>query len=189
MTLLVGLGNPDDKYQKNRHNVGFMVIDKLVDDLSPANVSKTTFKGELFKSGNLFLLKPMTYMNLSGESVLAVSRYYKISRIIVIHDELDIELGRIKLKHGGSSGGHNGLKSIDTLVGNGYDRIRIGISRPPEGKSVVSHVLSDFRKEEWPCVEKVIGIASKIALELAKSDIKSVQNRYPAKKNYCIDEA
>ena len=187
MTLIVGLGNPTDKYQKNRHNVGFMVIDKLLDDLSPQNVTKATFKGALYKHRDLLLLKPLTYMNLSGESVLAVSRYYKTSRLIVIHDELDIELGRIKLKHGGSSGGHNGLKSIDALVGNDYDRIRIGISRPPEGKDVISHVLSDFRKEEWPCVEKVTEVAAKIALELAKSDIATLQNRYPAKKNYCTD--
>jgi len=185
MTLIVGLGNPTDKYQHNRHNVGFMVIDKLIGDLSPVNVTKATFKGALYKSGSLFLLKPLTFMNLSGESVLAVSRYYKISRIIVVHDELDIELGRIKFKHGGSSGGHNGLKSIDALVGNDYDRIRIGISRPPQGRDVIKHVLSDFSKEELPCVGKVVDKAAEITLELAKTDIKTIQNKYPAKTNYC----
>ncbi len=189
MTLIVGLGNPTDKYAKNRHNVGFMVIDHLIDDLSADNITKASFKGALYRSRNLFLLKPMTYMNLSGESVLAVSRYYKISRIIVVHDELDIELGRIKLKHGGSSGGHNGLKSIDAHIGNGYDRIRIGISRPPKGKDVIAHVLSDFSKEEWPCVEIVVAKAAEIAQELAKSDIKSVQNRYSGKTDYCQDSA
>ncbi len=189
MTLIVGLGNPTDKYKNNRHNVGFMVIDHLIDDLSPQNITKSTFKGELYRARDLFLLKPATYMNLSGESVLAVSRYYKIEDIIVIHDELDIELGRIKLKHGGSSGGHNGLKSIDAHIGNAYDRIRIGISRPPRGVDVISHVLSDFRKEEWECVDKVVKIAAKIALELAGSDLKTVQSHYPAKQNYCTDEA
>ncbi len=188
MTLIVGLGNPTDKYKHNRHNVGFMVIDKLLDDLSPQNITKTTFKGALYKHKNLLFLKPLTYMNLSGESVLAVSRYYKTSHLIVIHDELDIALGRIKLKHGGGSGGHNGLKSIDALVGNDYDRIRIGISRPHVGKDVISHVLSDFRQEEWPCVEKVVGVAAKMALELANSDIKTLQNRYPAKTDYCAKE-
>ena len=188
MTLIVGLGNPTDKYKKNRHNVGFMVIDKLIDDLSANNITKSSFKGALYKSGNIFLLKPLTYMNLSGESVLAVVHYYKPTHIIVIHDELDIELGRIKVKHGGSNGGHNGLKSIDALVGNDYDRIRIGISRPPKGKDVVAHVLSDFSKEEWPCVEKVVEKAAQIALELAKTDIKTVQNRYSGKTNYCEDE-
>jgi len=185
MTLIVGLGNPTDKYKQNRHNVGFMVIDQLIDDLNPQNITKSTFKGALYKSGSLLLLKPLTFMNLSGESVLAVSRYYKTSRIIVIHDELDIELGRIKLKHGGSSGGHNGLKSIDALVGNGYDRVRIGISRPPQGRDVIKHVLSDFSKEELPCVEKVVEKAAQIAQELAKTDIKTIQNKYPAKMNYC----
>jgi PTH1 family peptidyl-tRNA hydrolase len=188
MTLIVGLGNPTDKYQKNRHNIGFMVVDKLIGDLSANNITKSSFKGALYKSETLLLLKPLTYMNLSGESVLAVLRYYKPSRLIVVHDELDIELGRIKLKHGGSSGGHNGLKSIDALVGNDYDRVRIGISRPPKGRDVVAHVLSDFSKEEWPCVEKVIEKAAQITLELAKSDIKTIQNRYSAKRNYCQDE-
>ncbi|HHD77314.1 MAG TPA: aminoacyl-tRNA hydrolase [Campylobacteraceae bacterium] len=188
MTLIVGLGNPTDKYKKNRHNVGFMVIDKLLDDLSPQNITKSTFKGALYKHRDILLLKPMTYMNLSGESVLAVTRYYKTSHLIVIHDELDIALGRIKLKHGGSSGGHNGLKSIDALAGNDYDRIRIGISRPPAGKDVISHVLSDFRQEEWLCVEKVVDIAAQMALELAHSDIKTLQNRYPAKTDYCAGE-
>jgi len=185
MTLIVGLGNPTDKYKHNRHNIGFMVVDKLIDDLSAQNITKATFKGALYKSGSLLLLKPLTFMNLSGESVLAVSRYYKTSRIIVLHDELDIELGRIKIKHGGSSGGHNGLKSIDALVGNDYDRVRIGISRPPQGRDVIKHVLGDFSKEELPCVEKIITKAAEITRELAKSDIKTIQNKYPAKTNYC----
>ena len=185
MTLIVGLGNPTDKYKHNRHNIGFMVIDQLIDDLCASNITKTTFKGSLHKSGNIFLLKPYTYMNLSGESVLAVSRYYKISHIIVIHDELDIPLGRIKVKHGGSPGGHNGLKSIDNIIGQDYDRIRIGISRPSSKKDVIKHVLSDFRKDELSCVDTIIKEASKIALDLSKSDIKDIQNKYPSKKNFC----
>jgi len=185
MTLVVGLGNPTDKYRNNRHNVGFMVVDKLVGDLDAQEISKSTFKGTLFKKGSLLLLKPMTFMNLSGESLLAVSRYYKPNRIIVVHDELDIELGRIKIKHGGSSGGHNGLKSIDSLIGNDYDRVRIGISRPPAGRDVIKHVLSDFAKEEWSCVQIVIEKAAEITLELARNDLATVQNRYPAKTNYC----
>ncbi len=185
MTLIVGLGNPTDKYRNNRHNIGFMVVDKLVNDLNAQNISKSTFKGTLFKKGNLLLLKPMTFMNLSGESVLAVSRYYKPEHIIVVHDELDIELGRIKIKHGGSSGGHNGLKSIDTLIGNDYNRVRIGISRPPAGRDVIKHVLSDFTKEEWSCVNVVIDKAAEITLALTKNDLATAQNRYPAKTNYC----
>ncbi len=185
MTLIVGLGNPTDKYKNNRHNIGFMVIDELIDDLSAQNITKASFKGALYKKNDIFLLKPLTYMNLSGESVLAVSRYYKISHIIVIHDELDIELGRIKVKHGGSSGGHNGLKSIDSLISNLYDRIRVGISRPNNKQSVVSYVLSDFSKEEISCVQKVIKKAAEITLDLTSSDIKDIQNRYPAKTNYC----
>ncbi len=185
MTLIVGLGNPTDKYKNNRHNIGYAVIDELIDDLSAQDITKTSFKGLLYKKNDIFLLKPLTYMNLSGESVLAVSKYYKISRIIVIHDELDIELGRIKVKHGGGSGGHNGLKSIDSLLTSEYDRIRIGISRPSDNRSIVTYVLSDFSKEEISCVKKVIKTAARIALDLTDSDIKEIQNRYPAKKNHC----
>ncbi len=185
MTLIVGLGNPSDKYKNNRHNIGFMVVDELIDDLLAKNISKSSFKGELYKKGDIFLLKPFTYMNLSGQSVLAVSRYFKISKIIVIHDDLDIELGRIKVKFAGSSGGHNGLKSIDSLVSNSYERIRIGISRPLNRQSVVSYVLSDFSKDELPCVQKVIKKAACIAKDLIKSNIKEIQNRYPSKENYC----
>ncbi len=187
MTLIVGLGNPTDKYKNNRHNIGFMVIDQLIDDLSPSNITKNSFKGLLYKKNNIFLLKPYTFMNLSGESVLAVSRYYKISRIIVIHDELDIPLGRIKIKHGGSSGGHNGLKSIDNIIGQEYDRIRIGISRPKKKEDVISHVLGDFAKTQLPCVNTIIKTASQLALDLSKSNIKQILQQYPAKKNYCSE--
>ncbi len=185
MTLIVGLGNPTDKYKNNRHNIGFKVIDNLVDDLNATNVTKATFKGALYKSQNLFLLKPYTFMNLSGESVLAVSKYYKISRIIVIHDELDIDLGRIKMKTGGSSGGHNGLKSIDALVGQEYDRIRVGISRPIHKSDVTKHVLGDFSKEQLPCVEDIIQTVNQLSQKLAKSNIKDVLNTYPSKQNIC----
>jgi len=187
MNLVVGLGNPTAKYEKNRHNIGFMVIDSLVSSLKANNISKKEFKGELFKSPKTLLLKPDTFMNLSGESVLAVCSYYKIDieNIVVIHDELDIEFGRIKLKYAGSSGGHNGLKSIDKLVGNDYLRVRVGIGRPLRGKDVSNYVLSDFQKEEISCLEKLIGVSADISCELLKSELKDVQNRYSSKKSIC----
>lgn len=187
MNLIVGLGNPTLKYEKNRHNIGFMVIDSLVDSLKANNISKKEFKGELFKSPKTLLLKPDTFMNLSGESVLAVCSYYKIDieDVVVVHDELDIEFGRIKLKLSGSSGGHNGLKSIDKLVDNNYLRVRVGIGRPINGSDVSNYVLSDFSKDESSCLEKLINISADISCELLKSDLKDVQNSYSSKKSIC----
>ena len=111
MTLVVGLGNPDLQYKNNRHNVGFMVIDALLDDHPLAEkITKSNFKGELFKVPSMLLLKPTTYMNLSGESVRAVDDYFKPEQIIVIHDDLDLPFGTLRFKIGGGHGGHNGLR-------------------------------------------------------------------------------
>ncbi len=185
MTLIVGLGNPTDKYKNNRHNIGFMVIDKLVSDLEATNITKSAFKGELYKSKNLLFLKPLTYMNLSGESVGAVFSYYKPDQIIVIHDELDIDFGKIRFKNGGSSGGHNGLKSIDLHIGKDYDRIRVGISKPIFKDEVTGHVLGDFSKDQQECLKIVIDRASKIALDLCGNDIVDIQQKHASKKSYC----
>ena len=129
MILIVGLGNPGDEYKNTRHNVGFMLIDELISGGGFDAVGSSKFKGELFKKGSLLLLKPQTFMNLSGNSVKAVKDFYKPERIIVIHDDIDLKFGAMKFKFGGSSGGHNGIKSIDNLIGNEYERIRIGVGR------------------------------------------------------------
>jgi PTH1 family peptidyl-tRNA hydrolase len=186
MTLIVGLGNPTDKYKNNRHNIGFMAVDRLLKSNSFTDISKSRFKGELYKKNSLLLLKPHTYMNLSGESVQAVCNYYKIDieDVIVIHDELDISFGRIKIKRGGSSGGHNGLKSIDKHCQNNYLRVRVGIGKP-QNKDVIAHVLSDFSKDESECLEKLIDISAKLSLELLQNDLKDVQNSFSSKKSLC----
>lgn len=129
MILIVGLGNPGDEYKNTRHNVGFMLIDELVSDGFDTVGGSSKFKGELYKKGSLLLLKPQTFMNLSGNSVKAVKDFYKPERIIVIHDDIDLKFGAMKFKFGGSSGGHNGIKSIDNLIGNEYERVRIGVGR------------------------------------------------------------
>ncbi len=185
MTLIVGLGNPTDKYKHNRHNIGFMVIDSLVFDLQASNISKAAFKGSLFKSKNLLLLKPSTFMNLSGESVSAVVSYYKVEKLIVIHDELDVNFGEIRFKNGGSNGGHNGLKSIDAYMGADYDRVRLGISRPEFKADVTKHVLSDFKNEQQKCLKIIIDKACEIVLDLSKSSIKDIQKLHSSKKSYC----
>ncbi len=185
MILLVGLGNPGTEYQANRHNIGFMVIDQLVDELKAVNVTKSSFKGALYKTPHFYLLKPFTYMNLSGESVQAVKNYFKLDDVIVFHDELDIPLGSIRIKNGGSSGGHNGLKSLDAHIGADYDRIRLGIGRPEFKNDVTRHVLGNFSKEEIPCVQKVIAHAVEIAKESKVLDNKELIKKYVSKKSIC----
>ena len=120
MTLIVGLGNPGKEYAQTRHNIGFMVLDAIAAKYSKTEISKTSFQGELFKSGSLLFLKPSTFMNLSGKSVQAVYNFYKVENVIVIHDDLDLAFGALRFKKGGGSGGHNGIKSIDEYIGANY---------------------------------------------------------------------
>lgn len=166
LKLIVGLGNPGKKYALNRHNVGFMAVDYFINEFDAIKIGN--FKGELFKSSEFLFLKPSTYMNLSGESVVLVKNFYKINNenIIVIHDDLDLKLGALRFKRGGSSGGHNGLKSIDKYIGNDYYRIRIGIGRPERKEEVVTYVLSDFLPEELECVKTTFPIIKKAIFEI-----------------------
>lgn len=184
MTLVIGLGNPDSKYKNNRHNVGFMVIDRLVDDHSTTTIKKAPFKGELFKSNNLFFLKPTTYMNLSGESVRAVSDYYKPEKIIVIHDDLDLPFGTLRFKFAGGNGGHNGLKSIDTHMGKDYYRVRIGIGKPQNKQDVANYVLSDFPKAQNDNLQKIIDISVEATKGLINEELSTISSRYTLKENF-----
>jgi PTH1 family peptidyl-tRNA hydrolase len=159
MTLIVGLGNIGKEYENTRHNIGFIAIDNILSNLENyTTINKAIFKGQLFKSGNYLFLKPSTYMNLSGESVSAVKNFYKIDNddIIVIHDDLDLKLGALRFKKGGGNAGHNGLKSIDSYIGNGYHRIRIGIGRPEGEMKVVDYVLGKFKEDELEKLNKAL---------------------------------
>ncbi|WP_457564046.1 aminoacyl-tRNA hydrolase [Caminibacter pacificus] len=177
MKLIVGLGNPGSKYEKNRHNIGFLAVDYLIKEFNASKLS-SKFKGELYKSDEYLFLKPATYMNLSGESVRLVKDFYKIENddIIVIHDDIDLKLGALRFKKGGGSGGHNGLKSLDANIGNDYWRVRIGVGRPERKEMVVSYVLSDFEDEELECLEKLFPL-----IKEAIKDIKNAQSRYSKK--------
>lgn len=146
--LIVGLGNPGPAYASTRHNVGFMVIDELKRRHNGMNVSKSSFDGELFKIGNHFLLKPLTYMNLSGKSILAVKNFYKVDEVIVIHDDLDLPFGALRFKMGGGHGGHNGLKSADAAISPEYVRVRMGIGKPEHKSQVADYVLHPFTSDE-----------------------------------------
>ena len=166
MFALVGLGNPEEKYSHNRHNVGFMVIDKIVEmyNLGPY---KDKFQSKIITEKinkiPIVIFKPQTFMNLSGTSVQHVVNFYKLNteNIIVFHDDLDLKLGVIKTKIGGSDGGHNGLKNIDSYIGNNYRRIRIGIGHPGDKNIVNKYVLENFNKEENIIISNLINTISK----------------------------
>ena len=167
MFLIVGLGNPGKEYQNNRHNIGFRVVDSLIQTLGAIKQSGK-FQGELYKSPQTLLLKPTTFMNLSGEAVRDVLQFYKITDFLVIHDELDLPFGAVKFKFGGGNGGHNGLKSIDSLCGAEYYRIRYGIGQPAIKERVTQWVLGDFSKEEESKNVELISHCAKAALEIVK---------------------
>ena len=153
MYLLVGLGNPGSKYKKNRHNVGHIAIDMIIKKYNFRKKNKNkfgdVFEGEL-SNKKIFTLKPKEFMNLSGVSIKKFLDFYKINikNLLVIHDDIDLFLGKIKIKIGGGDAGHKGLKSIDTVIGKNYKRIRIGIDKPKNNKSVDKFVLENFEKKE-----------------------------------------
>lgn len=175
MLLLVGLGNPGEKYRRHRHNVGFMAIDSIA-DAQGFGPPRTKFHGRL-REGELggvkcLALKPQTFMNESGQSVGAAMRYYKLSPpdIIVFHDELDLAAGKLKIKKGGGNAGHNGLKSIDEHIGNDFRRVRIGIGHPGDKTRVTSHVLGDFDKADHDWLDPLLAAIAKSAKFLNDGD-------------------
>ena len=153
MLLFVGLGNPTPDSENNRHNVGFKIIDS-VNKKFGLSKQKPKFKG-LLTTGNvgdqkIYAIKPLTFMNNSGICIRELIEYFKIDAedVIVFHDDLDVEFGKIKAKFGGSSAGHNGIESIDKFIGKDYSRVRIGIGKPQNNIEVGDHVLQDFNDEE-----------------------------------------
>lgn len=160
--LLVGLGNPGQKYSKTRHNAGFLFLDELVKERSLGLSRQARFYGDLAEINDgrdkLYLLKPATFMNRSGQAVSAITKYYKIKpeEILVVHDELDFDIGVLKLKSGGGHGGHNGLRDIIASLGvKDFKRLRVGIGRPRPGIQVVDYVLSDFAKGEMQHIKEL----------------------------------
>lgn len=160
--LIVGLGNPGSQYEKTRHNAGFLFLDKLAFDLRIGWSMSSQFQGEVAAATvdgrRLLLLKPMTFMNRSGWSVGNVARFYKIElqNILVVHDELDLPGGVVRLKRDGGHAGHNGLKDIIShLGGKDFFRLRVGIGRPVLGASVADYVLSAFAKQELALVDQL----------------------------------
>ena len=160
MLLLVGLGNPSPNNSNNRHNVGFIVID-AINSKFKLSKQKPKFKG-LLTTGNIddkkvYAIKPLTFMNSSGICIKELIEYFKIDAkdVFVFHDDMDIDIGKVKVKFGGSSAGHNGIESIDKNIGRHYSRIRIGIGRPQNNSTGVEHVLDNFSSDEKQSIGKV----------------------------------
>tara|TARA_B100002049_G_C15978160_1_gene331784 strand:- start:168 stop:752 length:585 start_codon:yes stop_codon:yes gene_type:complete len=153
MLALIGLGNPSSSHKNNRHNVGFMLIDSVV-KYKNLGVYKNKFNAHIINtqisSVPIILVKPQTFMNRSGTCVSQIMHFYKLEtkNIVVFHDDIDLQLGKIKTKIGGSNGGHNGLKDIDGHIGIEYRRVRIGIGHPGEKSLVNKYVLGDFNKKD-----------------------------------------
>ena len=161
MFLIIGLGNPGDLYLKTRHNAGFSAIDVISDDYKLSWNHKLKFNAYIANGiigdYKVVMCKPTTFMNLSGNALLPIISYYKIERknIIVIHDDIDLDLGAIKCKIGGGAAGHNGLKSIDNTIGQDYCRIRIGVGRPQDRRvDIADYVLGRFSNDDLSLLEK-----------------------------------
>ena len=160
MFLFVGLGNPTPNSENNRHNIGFKIID-AINSKFKLSKQKPKFKG-LLTTGNInekkvYAIKPLTFMNNSGICIRELIEYFKIEaeNIIVFHDDLDIDFGKIKTKFGGSSAGHNGIESIDKFIGKDYSRVRIGIGKPKNNINVADYVLQNFDEDETLSIEKI----------------------------------
>lgn len=184
MILIAGLGNPDREYCQNRHNIGFMVVDKLGQEESIAFAQKK-FNAHIgmgqMSGRRVILMKPNTYMNLSGDAVSAAVHFYKIlpENILVIHDDIDLSLGRIKVKMGGGHAGHNGVRSIMQRLGeNTFPRIRVGIGRPNKSGNVIGHVLGNFSSEEKPILDKVLRRAVNAARTTMEDGVREAMNLF-----------
>lgn len=182
MIVVTGLGNPGAGYARNRHNIGFIAVDLLARRYAfPAWRSK--FQSDISEgrigSERVMLLKPQTFMNLSGQSVAAALRFLKVplSSLIVIHDDLDLAPGKVRVKTGGGAGGHNGLKSIDSHIGSAYRRVRIGIGHPGDRTLVSPYVLHDFSKEEIATLAPVLGAIVEAAVILVAGDDNAFASR------------
>ena len=160
MLLFVGLGNPNPNNSNNRHNVGFLVID-AINEKFKLSKQKPKFKGLLttgkINEQKVFAIKPLTFMNSSGICIKELIEYFKINvkDVFVFHDDMDIDIGKIKVKFGGGNAGHNGIESIDKNIGKDYSRVRIGIGRPKNNSTGVEHVLDNFANEEKKDMEEV----------------------------------
>ena len=184
MYLVVGLGNPEGEYSNSRHNVGFDTINKIAEKLD-VKISREKYKGlygeTTINNEKVILLKPQTYMNLSGDSIIQFKNFYKIpdENIIIIYDDMDIEKGNIKIRKQGGPGSHNGMKSvIDVLNTDVFPRIRIGIGRPMFKEMTIAYVLEKISKEEREILDKAIDKAADATIDIIEKGIDKTMNMY-----------
>lgn len=188
MYLIVGLGNPEEEYAKTRHNMGFDTINKLAEKYN-IKINKNKFQGlvgtGIIENEKVVLLKPQTYMNLSGEAVREAIDFYKLSndKIIIIYDDIDIEPEEIKVRKTGSAGGHNGMKSvISNLKTEQFARIRIGIGKPQNKEDMVNYVIGNITNEEYNKLQKGCDIARDATIEIVKNGIDIAMNKFNIKQ-------
>ena len=182
MLLLVGLGNPGPNNNNNRHNIGFRIIDAINHEFSLSK-QKPKFKG-LLTTGNIenkkvYAIKPLTFMNNSGVCIKELIDYFKINAkdVIVFHDDMDIDLGKVKAKFGGSSAGHNGIESIDKSIGKDYSRVRVGIGRPQQKTRVNNHVLDDFNDNEEEKIKDITDSIVKLVPKLINKEMDTFSSK------------
>lgn len=185
MYIIAGLGNPTAKYEKTRHNVGFDVIDVLAKKYNikvTENKNKALYGTGLIDGEKVMLIKPQTFMNLSGESISAILNFYKLdaaTQLIVIYDDITLAPGKLRIRKKGSAGGHNGIKNIIARTGTqDFMRIRVGVGEKPEGWDLADYVLSRFNKEERAAVEDAMEDAADAAVLMLHGEVDKAMNRY-----------
>ncbi len=187
MYLIVGLGNPESDYSKTRHNMGFNVINKLSEKYG-IEVNKSKFKGlvgnGIIEGEKVVLLKPQTFMNLSGESIVEAMNFYKIqeNELVVIYDDVDIEPGNIRIRRNGSAGTHNGMRSIvEHIKTENFTRVRVGIGKPKEHVDMIAHVIGHIPEEDKKALEEGTDIAKEAVIEIIKNSVDSAMNKFNKK--------
>ena len=187
MYLIVGLGNPESDYSKTRHNMGFNVINKVSEKYG-IEVNKSKFKAlvgnGMIEGKKVVLLKPQTFMNLSGESIIEAMNFYKIqeNELIVIYDDIDIEPGNIRIRRNGSAGTHNGMRSIvEHIKTENFIRVRVGIGKPKEHIDMISHVIGHIPDEDKKALEEGTDIAKEAVIEIVKNSVDSAMNKFNKK--------
>lgn len=182
--IIVGLGNPGREYAETRHNVGFMVVDRLAARFGAVWKADKARKAELAAGPGVLLVKPQTYMNSSGESVGPLMRYFKFTpgQVFVVYDDISFPVGAMRLRAGGSAGGHNGMKSLIAHLGTEkFPRLRVGIGVPGQ-KNMIGHVLGKFTPEERPLLEETLSKAEEAAFVTLKEGFQAAANRFNVKK-------
>lgn len=182
--LIAGLGNPGEKYQNTRHNVGFLVIDYIATSYG-ISINQHKFQAELgrgiIEGKEVILVKPLSFMNLSGYPISQIGNYFRITggNMLIIHDDIDLPLGRMKLKEKGGHGGHRGIKSIIEMMGGGdFCRLRIGVGRSEANQSVADYVLSPFRTEELPVLNQIMRQARDAVVAFLSKGIKECMTQF-----------